>query len=176
MNVCEWVNVMHNLCKAPWIKVLYKCTIYHLIIAMFEWVEKTLSHHSGLAPHPTLNTHTFNVLLKGTNCSRQLDAFCQMFAKHMDALWAVHHTKLANASFTSCVRSPSSVFVSGQMSVQTPLHNPEMFMQETTWPAQNFVCVEVTVNTTQTVMLKMTLRTVTKSCKRIFLNGRSIYF
>ena len=28
--VCEWVNVMHYLCEAPWIKALYKCTIYHL--------------------------------------------------------------------------------------------------------------------------------------------------
>ena len=25
----EWVNVMHNLCKALWIKALYKCTVYH---------------------------------------------------------------------------------------------------------------------------------------------------
>ena len=31
VNVCmNVVNVMHNLCEAPWIKALYKCTIYHL--------------------------------------------------------------------------------------------------------------------------------------------------
>ena len=30
MNVCvNVVNKMHKLCKAPWIKALYKCTIYH---------------------------------------------------------------------------------------------------------------------------------------------------
>ena len=28
MNAC--VNVMHKHCKAPWIKALYECTIYHL--------------------------------------------------------------------------------------------------------------------------------------------------
>ena len=33
--VYEWVNVMHYLCKAPWIKVLYKCTIYHFINTTF---------------------------------------------------------------------------------------------------------------------------------------------
>ena len=36
--VCEWVNVMHNLCKAPWIKVLYKCTIYHLPFTKYSTV------------------------------------------------------------------------------------------------------------------------------------------
>ena len=30
--VCEWVNVMHNLCKAPWLKTLNKCTIYQSTI------------------------------------------------------------------------------------------------------------------------------------------------
>ena len=28
----EWVNVMHNLCNAPWRKTLYKCTIYPLFV------------------------------------------------------------------------------------------------------------------------------------------------
>ena len=70
---CRW-----NLCGGR-----YDLTMAILTITMFEWFQKTLPHHSGLAPHSTLNTHSFNVLLKGTNCRRQLDAFCQMFAKQM---------------------------------------------------------------------------------------------
>ena len=30
--VCEWVNVLHNLCKAPRLKALYTCTLYHLSV------------------------------------------------------------------------------------------------------------------------------------------------
>ena len=30
--VCQQVNIMHNLCKVPWTKALYKCTVYHLCI------------------------------------------------------------------------------------------------------------------------------------------------
>ena len=58
-------------------------TMAILIITMFEWVEKTLPYHSGLAPHPNLYMGTSNVLFKGTNCRRQRTAFCQILAKQV---------------------------------------------------------------------------------------------
>ena len=60
-----------------------------------------------------------------------------------------------------------------QMSMQNPLHNPDMFMQETQIVLpQNFVRVEVTAEMMQTLMLKMTRRTVMESCK---MNALDLY-
>ena len=51
------------------------------MIALFQWVKRTLPHHSCLAPHSSLYTDTLNVFLKGSKCRRQFAAFHQMFAK-----------------------------------------------------------------------------------------------
>ena len=34
--MCEWVNVLHSPCKAPWIKAIYKCLIYHMSV---RWLQ-----------------------------------------------------------------------------------------------------------------------------------------
>ena len=56
--------------------------------------------------------------------------------------------------------------------LEEPIAQPRgVHAGDTTWLADTFVCVEVTVKITRTVMPKMTLRTVMKICESIFLNN-----
>ena len=81
--VCEWVNEMHNLqyVKRLGLKVLYKCTIYHLMTVM----SVGSNSHQTLCQQPEVS-NTFRMCCKQLRMTIVSSRILQAQAEHSDWL------------------------------------------------------------------------------------------